>query len=538
MAKNKTLSKEELEAYLDEPLLHWKTKEKDTHKATIARMLQGTQIFGGTGSGKSSGSGAAIAMAFLEAGFGGLVLCAKPGEAEVWRKYIKKSKNRSEDDLVVFNKKSGKRFNPILYEDLRGGEGAGETLNLVELLMNIHQIGQNYMSGGGGSSSEPFWDQALKRCIARSIDLLKLAAFPVTVPDMREIIVSSPQHGAVEEYRKLMQKEEQLREELGTVPKIMDAGERVAKRESINKERLENIDAIRQLTDESYCLRALVSAEERHFSGALSEGDMVTYNLVRNYFLREFAYLSERTRTSIEEYFFGLVEPFTSKGLLREVFNQDTSPELLPEETYRGNKIIILDFPVKEWLVSGIYAQAMYKYMWQQAMERRDPLKSEHQTPVFLWVDEAQYFINPNHDALFQTTARSSLVCTVYLTQSINNYYFAMGSRSPEARAKALLANMGTKIFHANTDFDTNEYATKMIGKISGKNRTDPVQKDGTGKSTLSDHLVDPVPSSDFVKLAFGRKENDGEVEAIIIQTGGRWDDTDDSYIRAVFKQG
>lgn len=47
---------------------------------------EGTVIFGGTGSGKSSGSGRAIARAFLRAGFGGLVLCAKQDEErERWK---------------------------------------------------------------------------------------------------------------------------------------------------------------------------------------------------------------------------------------------------------------------------------------------------------------------------------------------------------------------------------------------------------------------------------------------------------------------
>ena len=44
----------------------------------IKDACEGTIIFGGTGSGKTSGSGRAIATSFLSAGFGGLVLCAKP----------------------------------------------------------------------------------------------------------------------------------------------------------------------------------------------------------------------------------------------------------------------------------------------------------------------------------------------------------------------------------------------------------------------------------------------------------------------------
>jgi len=53
----------------------------------IKDACEGTVIFGGTGSGKTSGSGRALAQSFLGAGFGGLVLCAKPEEPALWRAY-------------------------------------------------------------------------------------------------------------------------------------------------------------------------------------------------------------------------------------------------------------------------------------------------------------------------------------------------------------------------------------------------------------------------------------------------------------------
>ena len=61
--------------------------------------------------------------------------------------------------------------------------------------------------------------------------------------------------------------------------------------------------------------------------------------------------------------------------------------------TFKG-KIIILDYPVKKYMQLGVYAQAIYKMMWQQAIERRDV--KIYPNPVFLWIDEAQYFINEN----------------------------------------------------------------------------------------------------------------------------------------------
>ena len=48
---------------------------------TIGRALEGVAIMGAIGSGKSTGSGRTLALAFLAAGFGFLVLCAKSDDA-------------------------------------------------------------------------------------------------------------------------------------------------------------------------------------------------------------------------------------------------------------------------------------------------------------------------------------------------------------------------------------------------------------------------------------------------------------------------
>lgn len=502
-----------LEARLEKKLFDWPGKT-GKEPVNIARMLQGTQIFGGTGSGKSSGSGAAIAQAFLKSGFGGLVLCAKPDEKKTWMKYAEIT-GTSKDRFVIFGVESGLQFNPIRYENERKGEGGGDTLNLVDLIMNIHLLGQNYMSGGGGGGNEMFWDNALRRCLSRSIDLLKGAGEPLSIENMRKIVSSAPKSENIMEYRRLL-------------------GELLKGREEDAKRQLE------QFMLESYCMGCL-SKSLQNLDGIENKDEeeaRYSYNLVENYFMREFAFLSDRTRSSIEEYFFGLVEPFSS-GILRRFFvGERVDPQLMPENTYMDGKIIILDFSVKDHLLAGIYAQGLYKYIWQQCMERRRPLEDGYQNPVFLWADESQYFINPNYDTLFQTTARSSLVCTVYLTQSINNYYFAMGSRSPEARAKALLANMGTKIFHANSDFETNHWASQMIGVKKGfmgsrENRLEPGVEE-----RLSEQLLLQVQPNRFARLAFGREENDRKVEAVIVTTGGRWTTTDNDYLEAEFSQG
>jgi hypothetical protein len=56
---------------------------------TVADACQGVLILGENGSGKTSASGRLFARKYLQAGFGGLVLCFKTDEADLWRQYLK-----------------------------------------------------------------------------------------------------------------------------------------------------------------------------------------------------------------------------------------------------------------------------------------------------------------------------------------------------------------------------------------------------------------------------------------------------------------
>ena len=509
MFKKKKSPKERFEESLDRVLFHWPCVDGQKEPVRIADMLRGTQCFGATGSGKSSGFGKTVAFAFCEAGLGGLVLCVKPDERQAWERFAAKTGRTK--DLVIFDEASGLQFNPIQYELSRSGKGAGETINLVDLIMNIYRLGKNYSSVSGGVSAGGFWGNALRRLLNRSIDLLKLSEESLSIINMREIVVSTLTKEESELYHECLY--------------LVEKGTEEEKNESGKK--------LYMLHQNSYCLQCIEKVKAAF--DELSEKDQWTFTLVHNYFLREFAKLADRTRSSIEEHFFGMVEPFLG-GILKDLFGQGISPQLWPENTYMANKIFVIDFPVKHYFLAGIYSQGIIKYMWQQAMERRNPVDDGFQTPVFLYCDESQFLINPNYDALFQTTARSALVCTVYLTQSINNYYFSFGNQNGQAKARGLLANMATKVFHGNTCYDTNQYAADMIGRsitlmgsVSGRMTA------GQGGS-FSEQIHYQVQPNEFTTLKYGRKENNKMVEAIIVKTGP-WAKTKDNYIKAAFKQ-
>jgi hypothetical protein len=216
------------------------------------------------------------------------------------------------------------------------------------------------------------------------------------------------------------------------------------------------------------------------------------------------------------------------RGALKELFSpRQLGPQLDPELSHAG-AIAIIDLPVKQFYEIGQFAQILYKFIWQRAAERR----SDKSCPMFLWADEAQFFVN-SRDMPFQTTARDSRVATVYLTQSISNYYAVMPGEAGKAETDALLGNLRTKVFHANEDAVTNQWAADLIGKTldtrlgrssavmsGGSNRGTPGSQFTSSQQEVIEHQVLPVT---FNSLKQGGLSNDLMVEAVVTKGGRTW---------------
>ncbi|TXB61355.1 type IV secretory system conjugative DNA transfer family protein [Phaeodactylibacter luteus] len=479
---------------LDKPLVKFSPDPADWW--CIREAFEGVQIFGGIGSGKSSGSGKTLAKAFLKNGFGGLVHCAKPEEKATWLQYAEET-GRS-DDIIVFEEGSPYQFNPLQYELTREGKGAGEVFNLSNLFMEIYKMG-NRFTGASSGDKDRYWDNALRRSLNRMILLLKLADKEVSIANMRAIMSSAPNEdltNALSDYTD--EQWDQLYNTNYCIECILDASAKVEQvREELEDGNQDKAQVLEELEQD--------------------------YALVYAYFLREFAKADEKTRSIVAESFLGLAEPFIM-GVLKTHFASGLT--LSPEVTF-GGKIIILNFSVKEYLDSGMYAQGIFKLLWQQAVERRDT--NRYPNPAFLWVDESQYFVN-EYDTIFQTTARSSRVATVFLTQNISNYYSQMGGGdSSKSKVNSLLGNLSTKIFHANNDSVTNEWASNVIGKAMITLRSDSQNRknfalmaDSKGTS-YSGHLLPQVLPMEFTTLWSGGKQRNYTVQAIIQVKGRKW---------------
>src|SRR5271154_5641247 len=139
---------------------------------TLADASAGVAVFGAIGSGKSSGPADLLARAYLRAGFGGIVFCAKVEERAQWENWCAATGRSA--DLVIVNAE-GPGFTFLDWEAARPGR-AGFSINVVSLLMEIAEaIDAGGGDSGGSDGSAAFFNQQLRHLLANIVDLLLLA---------------------------------------------------------------------------------------------------------------------------------------------------------------------------------------------------------------------------------------------------------------------------------------------------------------------------------------------------------------------------
>jgi hypothetical protein len=424
---------------------------------------------------------------------GGLVLTAKPDERETWERYCRETNRLG--DLVVFSATGQWRFNVLNDELHRAGRGAGLTENLVNLFSEIVQVAERQV-GSGGREDEGYWRRASRQLVRNCIDLLMLGPGFISFPDLYRVVVSLP-----------------------------DTSERAA--------------------DESWKQRSFAYT-------CLKQADVKTNDprrrsdlrLCADYVLEEYPALSEKTRSIIVSTFTSTIDTF-QRGVLRELFSTGTN--ITPEAVTDG-AIIVVDLPVKEYGEVGQLSQVLLKYVFMRSIERRS--QGGEMRPVFLWADEAQNFTSP-YDFQFQTTARSARVCTVYLTQNLSNLYATLGAgEAGKASADSLLANLNTKIIHANGDPVSNSWTAELIGRsrqfFVSANRSqsgDPLAAllgcgpAGGSSGGVNEQMEYEVPPRRFTTLRKGGVANHGLVDAIVFQGGRRFTANGKTWLPVTFQQ-
>jgi hypothetical protein len=452
-----------------EPLLNFGNDASDGDVWRIRDACEGVAVFGAVGSGKTSGSGSAIARAFLQAGFGGLVLTVKPDEAHRWRRMCDETGRAG--DFIHVTPASGHHLNFLQYEIQRPGERLAVTDDLIALFRTL--IGVMSRSKRG-ESGDDFWTNTTNQLIRKLTDIFLLAGEPLTLDRMVRFINQAPK--------------------------------------DINQEwRYSDLFA-----------DVLQRAEE--FAQTGSAVDQRIHRESFEYWTEAYPAVAEETRSGFITMFASMADVLSGRGI-HEMIGTDTN--LTPEMILSG-KVVVLDIPLKGNIQGGIMVQSMWKLLFQQAVERRTDKGLPTARPAFLWEDEGHMFFS-QHDVDFQPTARDIRAPHVILSQNLHNF-FQQGHN--EHAVEAVFAAMNTYLFHTNGDLLTNRWASDHIGEIKHlKLTTDgllkplrdkdisfwerrPEEVENVGKIKITEEQKRGLPPEDFAKLKRG---GDGTCEAVLL---------------------
>lgn len=493
---------------LDTPLLMFSPADV----WTLRDAAEGVLITGGIGSGKSSGSGAALAKAYLRAGFGGLVCCVNVDEVERWRRYC--AETGRERSLIVVDGSLSERFNFLDYQMTVGRGSAFEAVGVLLDILNA--VAGRYDTAEGGK--DQFWSDSLRRMLRAAILPLWAAHGRITLAELMRFIHQRPKTRA-------------------------------------------DLDPAGPWLDDSFWARTMSLAEQ----GGAHPMEPEDYQPVFDYWTEELIGGDDRTTGNILMTVTSRLDPFLT-GNLRKLFCTDTT--LVPELTFEAGAVIVLDLSAHAWGQEGIVGQQIFKVMWQRAISRR-PERSTNR-PAFLFCDECQYLMAAS-DQPYQSTARAKRALTVYLTQNLPGMFVKIGGPHPQNVVDALTGNLATKIAHAQPDPRTSEWMSSMIGKAvtwrqnvgesegtsegsntssGGSSGSGPGQhgsssySSGTqhgsnrGRSRGASQVVDyHLQPSHFTTLRKGGGA-DRMTEAVIFQAGRVFTHTRSTWTATLFKQG
>jgi type IV secretory pathway TraG/TraD family ATPase VirD4 len=442
---------------LDLPLLRLSPRPQDVW--TLNDATGGVLVMGETRSGKTTGSGRRLALNYLRAGFGGLVLCFRVNEAALWCGYLKEAGR--EQDGRFFGVGEPHRFNFLDYESrVSGVDWVG---NVVNLLLDVGSIQRRTEST---SAEAHFWLDQKTKLLTNSITLLMLAGEPVQLRTLYQLIVDAPR--SEDQTRNATWKQNSL------VWSLLTACEKKA-------------------------------------------GSHPEYVFLKRYWLKELPALHAKQRESVFADFSGMFDPL-SRFAFGELFC--TTTNLTPDDILNG-AVVVVDLPVAKYRRVGQYAALIWSQLFQRATDRRE-YRAPESRPAFLWQDEAQHF-TVEQDATFQTTAGGQGLLAVRLTQNLPNFLDAFGPAGKNKVDTLLGNHAGLKVFHRNGDPETNQWASRVIAKETQYRASvsSGYSSGLTGYNvTVNEVEEDSCPPKTFIGLKNGGPLNRWIVEGVVFQSG------------------
>jgi hypothetical protein len=464
---------------LDRPLLNLTgSKHPDDH-IILRDLFENIFICGSTGTGKTSTVGYQLAK--------GILNCQNLAPEERIGMIVFLYKSSDAKQWIKWADEAG-RSNDVRIISSEGKDSINileayrdkEAISAVNTLMVLAGLG---MSGSAEQQGEAYWEQMNRQRLHRLLLLTQLSDAPMNITTLYQLHSTAPQtpeQVASEDFRKT-----------------------------------------------SYCWQMIDKAH------ANKGKENPQFKLIENYFVYEMPNMADRTQSSILSMTGAILEPFVSSTLLNRLFCGETTLSL---DDMLDGSIVLLDLPIQQYEYAGKLAQMMFKHILQKRIEERD--LSLLPNPICFWIDEYQHFIS-RYDPLFLSTTRSSRAGSILMTQNISNIYAQIGGNGKIAEEKinALLALTNHKIFLAQNNSITNEFAAKTIGMGIHRLSNTSVQMQQFGASAgISESYQYQVMPHEFTMLKRGGKHHNGIVETIITGTGKTFSNGK-NYLRVGFKQ-
>jgi hypothetical protein len=430
----------------------------------------GTLITGGLGSGKSSTSGRAFALSFLKARMGGLVLTVKSDETEHWIQYARECGR--EKDLIIFNAQSGFSFDPLAYAWSVPGRAAAHIETIVELFTTLMSVGKVYSA----SSGERYFEFAVEELMRAVLVALSNAGEAISITSIHSIITSLP-----------------ATSEQADDPEWMN---------------------------HSPCGNLVLKLRERRASFDESHWGDLDVALV--FMLEKWPRLDYRTRSNIESTWSGMASKFAYEPF-RSLFCSGKY-SFTPEQTTHEHKIVIVDMPVLEYgRETSRLSQILVKIMFQRAWLRHQ-YKPGCCHGAFLFQDEFALLMHRNENH-FHMVCRGSAIAPVCITPNILNIAAEeFGEQTPGSKTYGFLGLLSVKLFHAQNETQTCEYAAQQIGKewrdVSGwsfNSAENNRHHSGVSGNRQLVHIVEPI---EFTRLV--KPDGDNPCSQAIVYMSGR----------------
>ena len=441
----------------------------------------GVLVLGAISSGKTSATAAMLLRRLLaDPRTGLLLLTAHPEEAARILGYIRDAGR--EQDLLRFSRH---RFNPWEW-----GRRTGYSVeDLTALLMQALEVSGRVERSA--PQAQDSWIASMQSLVRAAIQLLTLGQDFLSLYDIHRVLISAP------------------------------ADARDPHRPSWQQE--------------SFCHQLLVQARQRvaRSGHPLAQHDL---RMVEDYFLRFWATLNPRTKTTVVSVFQAFASPF----LYGELFQRCCTGLSIDPRVTHGGKLILMDTPA-ESSESNLVMQTLMKTCWQLATRRRR--LTPQSGMAVCYADEAALYATSG-DGPFLAIARNRKATMVYIGHAIPEFAEKIGHNA----AMNLFSHFRTKIFHATNDPETAQYAASLIGETwqpqLTHTRTESHTASGAmnllwngairllaqcygfswGESvSVTDRLAPQILPHDLATLRTGGKAHRFLVDVIIVQSGTTW---------------